>query len=873
VASRGGGARDGPALAVGLSAAEAADRLAADGPNVLPAPRRPPAARRLAAQAVHLFALMLWAAAALAVIAGLPQLGAAIVAVILLNALFSYLQEARADRAADRLRSLLPVRVTVRRDGRRVDVEAGEVVRGDALVLTAGGRVPADAVVAAAHGLLVDTSLLTGESEPAAVPGGGALFAGTFVVEGDGDAVVTATGTHTRLAEIARLTTSTPKPVTPLTRALHRVVRTIALVAIGVGGAFFVVALALGTPPADGFVFAIGVTVALVPEALLPTVTLSLAWGAEQMARRNVLVRELEAVETLGSTTFICTDKTGTLTRNEMTVVAAWTPAGAARATTPGYDPAAPVELDRPEAGAALARLAWTGARCSAGYAVEADGAWRAHGDPMEAALDVFARRLGVDTLSGRAHPAGEVRFPFDPRRRRMSLVTDGEVLVKGAPDAVLPLCGEHDQVAAGDVVGELTARGLRLLAVAARPVGGRRPATADEAERNLVLLGVLALEDPPRADVHEALDVCRRAHVRVAMVTGDHPTTAAAIATEVGLRRAGDPVLVGADLPADDAALGELLDRPGVVVARVSPEQKLRIARALRARGHVVAMTGDGVNDGPALHEANIGIAMGRSGTDVAREAADLVLLDDHFASIVAGIEQGRATYVNMRRFLTYHLTDNVAEVTPFLVWVLSGGSFPLALGVLQILALDIGTDTLSATALGAEPPARHLLEGPPVRGRLLNATVLRRAFGLLGPTVAVATMVAFVVSLAVAGWRPGEPFPGADALAAASGAAFMTVVLGQTANAFACRSSTRWPGRLGWTTNRLLIPAASVELAFALAVLWIPPVAATLGHRSPPAAGWAVAVGSAVVVLTVDRLDKAVRARRRRAQGRGEG
>jgi magnesium-transporting ATPase (P-type) len=420
-------------------------------------------------------------------------------------------------------------------------------------------------------------------------------------------------------------------------------------------------------------------------------------------------------------------------------------------------------------------------------------------------------------------------------------------------------------------VVEELTARGLRLLAVAARPVGAAPPASADEAERDLTLLGILGLEDPPRPDVHEALEACRRAHVTVAMVTGDHPATAAAIATEVGLRRPGDPVLLGADLPADDADLGALLDRPGVVVARVSPEQKLRIARALRARGHVVAMTGDGVNDGPALHEANIGIAMGRSGTDVAREAADLVLLDDHFASIVAGIEQGRATYVNMRRFLTYHLTDNVAELTPFVVWVLSGGTFPLALGVLQILALDIGTDTLSATALGAEPPARHLLQGPPVRGPLLNATVLRRAFGLLGPTIAAATMLAFVVSLAVGGWRPGVPFPHEEALAAASGAAFMTVVLGQTANAFACRSSTRWPGELGWTTNRLLIPAAGIELVFALAVLWIPSVAATLGQQSPPAAGWAVAAGSAVLVLAVDRLDKAARARRRRARRAG--
>jgi magnesium-transporting ATPase (P-type) len=379
-------------------------------------------------------------------------------------------------------------------------------------------------------------------------------------------------------------------------------------------------------------------------------------------------------------------------------------------------------------------------------------------------------------------------------------------------------------------------------------------------------------MQDPPRPDVAEAIQACRQAGVKVAMITGDHPATAAAIATEVGLRSADGLVMIGDELPVDDEVLGAQLDRDGVVVARVSPEQKLRIARALRARGHVVAMTGDGVNDGPALREADIGIAMGASGTDVAREAADLVLLDDHFASIVAGIEQGRATFLNIRRFLTYHLTDNVAELTPFVVWAMSGGRIPLALGVLQILALDIGTDTLSAVALGAERPGPDVLTRPPVTGRLLNGTVLRRAFGILGPTEAAAAMTAFFVSFLAYGWRPGDAFPEAH-IAAASGAAFMTVVFAQTANAFACRSATRWPGALGWTTNRLLIVGVSVGLAFSFVVLFVAPIADELGHAPPPAAGWAVAVASVVALLGVDAFVKhrhAVRNGRDRGSGR---
>ncbi len=813
---------------------------------------------------------MLWVAGGLALLAGLPQLGVAIFAVVVLNAAFAFIQESRADHAADRLRSLLPQWVTVRRDGRSQQIDAAEVVVGDLLLLESGDRIAADAIASIERAALVDASLLTGESQPATVEADGPIFAGTFLVEGEVEAVVTATGGSTRLGAIARLTTLTAKHVTPLTLELRRVVRTIAVIAVGVGGLFFVLSWLLGNPVSDGFVFAIGVTVALVPEALLPTVTLSLAWGAEQMAKRQVLVRELEAVETLGSTTFICTDKTGTLTRNQMTVVEAWTPSGSGIASGDGYDPAGSVVLTDPQAEAAVTRLARVGVLCSSGYAVDGPQGWRAHGDPMEAAIDVLARRMGIDTDAAREMAIAQERFPFDPRRRRMSLVAEAEVLVKGAPDGVLPLCREGQTAA--EVVDAMTAKGLRVLAVAARPVGDRAPTSAAEAEVDLQLVGLLGLQDPPRRDVTAAIEACRRAGIKVAMITGDHPATAASIATQVGLRRPDDPVLSGDDLPANDEVLGALLDHDGLVVARVSPEDKLRIARALRSRGHVVAMTGDGVNDGPALHEADIGIAMGESGTDVAREAADLVLLDDNFASIVAAVEQGRCTFVNIRRFLTYHLTDNVAELTPFVVWAMSGGRFPLALGVMQILALDLGTDTLSAVALGAEPPAPRLLDGPPVSGRLMNGTVLRRAFGLLGPTEAAVSMLAFLVGVAATGWRPGDAFPTGHAVTAASGAAFMAVVLGQSANAFACRSSSRWPGALGWRTNRLLPVAVLIGLTFSVMVLLVSPIARQLDHTTPPALAWIVAISAIPVVLMVDLLDKHRRASRRPASRAAE-
>jgi magnesium-transporting ATPase (P-type) len=408
-----------------------------------------------------------------------------------------------------------------------------------------------------------------------------------------------------------------------------------------------------------------------------------------------------------------------------------------------------------------------------------------------------------------------------------------------------------------------MAARGLRVLAVACRD-SEVDDLDADCAERDLEFLGLLGFEDPPRPNAASSIESCRAAGIKLAMVTGDHPETARAIAKEVGLLGPDEMVLRGDELPADDAVLGALIDRDGVVISRVSPEDKLRIAHVLRLRGHVIAMTGDGVNDGPALHEADIGVAMGRSGTDVAREAADLVLLDDDFATIVAAVEQGRTTFANTRRFLTYHLTDNVAELTPFVVWALSGGRFPLALGVLQILCLDIGTDLLPALALGTEPSRGHLTSGPSLGRRLFDREVLVRVFAVLGPAEAAIEMTAFIVALMVAGWRPGTPFPTGDALAAASGAAFAAVVMGQLANAFACRSTVLSPGALGWRTNPALLGAVAVELLTLMAFLLVTPIADLLGQAPPPPAAVMVVLLAVPAVLTADAVYKRTRRRR---------
>jgi P-type Ca2+ transporter type 2C len=629
----------------GLGHDEAAARLARTGPNRLPETTGPGLVRQFVGQLTHFFALMRWVAAALAFVGQLPQLGWAIIVVVVVNGAFSFAQEYRAERATRALKALLPETARVVRAGQKASVPAADLVQGDLVLLIEGDRISADARVVDSHGLKVDNSTLTGESEPVArtaeaeggppaepAEAGNLVFAGTYVTSGSGRVAVVATGATTRLGAISHLTGQVVRRPSPLQIDLHRSVRTIAALAVGTGGVFFAISLGLGTPASDGFLFAVGVIVALVPEGLLPTLTLSLARSATRMARRGALVRHLEAVETLGSTTVICTDKTGTMTANEMTARAVAMTGRRWRVSGTGYGRrGALLDVDRPLAADELAEvedLLRAAALCNDAHIDRQGRHSRCVGDPTEGALVVLAGKGGI-TREVAERTAQRVReFPFESARRRMSTVhalPNGrlEVMAKGSPEAMLEICtlvredGGDVPMTPATVAGLVTAvddlarDGLRVLAFARGEIDRPIPVAAAEVERGLTFLGLVGMADPVRPEVPEALERCRAAGIRVLMLTGDHPATAAAVAAKAGLRNGH--VVLGSDLPDDDRALGELLTDSVSVIARLAPEQKLRVAQALQARGEVVAMTGDGVNDAPALRQADIGVGHGR--------------------------------------------------------------------------------------------------------------------------------------------------------------------------------------------------------------------------------------------------------------------
>ena len=857
----------------GLDSTEAQRRLGEFGRNRIEEVTGRPLWLRFLREFTHFFALILWVAATLAFFAesrepgsGMWQLGAAILAVILINGVFSFLQEYRAERAISALRQLLPARVKVLRDGTLQTLAADFLVPGDLVLLEEGDNVPADCRLVEASGVRANLSTITGEALPMvrsaeALADGGPLdarnllLAGTFLVSGRARAVVYATGMHTEFGKIAHLTQTVGEAGSPLQREIARLSRLVAVIASALGLLFFAIGVVIGLPFWANAMFAIGIIVANVPEGLLPTVTLSLAMATQRMARRNALVRHLPSVETLGSTTVICSDKTGTLTQNRMSVSQVYVPR-LQRATDDLASVGGDVQLLR------------NAQHCHNLKRSESHGQGVWFGDPMEVALVEFGRNCND---FGSAPVVGEI--PFDGERRRMSVIVDHGgrrwLYCKGAPEAVLPLCDRVDENGAEaslddsrrqhvtQAQNDMAEQGLRVLGFAHRELA----ASDEPGETGLVFSGLVGLQDPPRPEVPEAIARCRSAGIKVIMVTGDHPHTAVAIAREIGLVTTSSPLVVhGEALRRMTAAQLQIaLENPEILFTRVTAEQKMLAVQGLKGKGHVVAVTGDGVNDAPALKSAHIGIAMGIAGTDVAKEAADMVLLDDNFASIVNAIEEGRAVYQNIRKFLTYILTSNIPELIPYLAFVLF--RIPLPLTIIQILAVDLGTDMLPALALGAERPDRSLMQQPPrpPRERLLSWPLLARAYLWLGPLQAAAAMTAFFYVLRQGGWVYGEALAKADPLyLQATTACLAAIVVVQVVNVFACRHPQQSALRFGLATNPFLLIGLAVEITLILLIVYTPIGNAAFGTAPLVAQPWLLMVVLGLAFGLLEELRK---------------
>ena len=878
--------RDLRASPAGLSAAEAQRRLIQYGPNELRrrGGRRWP--RELGRQLTHPLALLLWLAAALSFAVGSDTIAIAVLLVIVLNAVFAFLQEMQAERAVEALAQFLPQQVRVLRGGRPESIMAAALVPGDIVIVEEGDRIAADMRLISGA-VEVDLSTLTGESAPALrsaelVDAGVAriaardlLFSGTSATGGEARGVVFATGMHTELGRIASLSERVKEEPSPLERQVRRVAWLIAGIAVGMAVAFVPLAIfGAGLSFKNSVVFAVGLLAGNVPEGLLPVITLALAVAVSALARRGALVKRLSAVETLGSTDVICTDKTGTLTENRMRPVAVWT-----MTSEVALDAGAEQRPAESVPGAALTALAEAAAACNNAQ-LEAGG--QSSGDPTEIALLTTAGMLGVSVDAASRARRRSHQYNFDPERKLMSTLDGGEaddrLHTKGAPEAVLRRCtsvlaadGEQRALEQADrdrviqQVERFANQGLRVLALARRSLpSAAQPPDRDEAEREECFLGLVTMRDPPRPEVRDAVARCHSAGIRIVLITGDHPLTAAAIARQVGIG-GEDPVVVNAqtfDYQHEQQVTDILAGGREVIFARASPETKLQIAEALRSQGHVVAMTGDGVNDAPALRRADIGVAMGRAGTDVAREASTMVLTDDNFATIVVAIEAGRQVYDNVRKFIQYIFAHATPEVVPFLVFALAGGAIPLPLTVLQLLAFDVGSETLPSLALGRDPIEPGSMDRPP-RPRsegVIQGPMLVRAWLFLGVIVAGLSLAGFFYVLTRAGWHAGDPVgvghPLHHAYLQATTMTFLGMIAGQIGTAFAVRTRRASLRSIGVFSNRYLLGGIAAELLLAAVFIYAPPLQSLLGTAALPAHDLVLLIPFPFIVWGADEL-----------------
>jgi len=772
----------------GLSEEDAGRRLHEYGLNEIKEVRKRPLYLRLISQFTHFLAILLWIAAFFSFLSeylhpgeGMLTLGIAIIGVIFINAVFTFIQEYRAKKALEALKRLLPFYVKVLRDGKEKEIHGREVVPGDMIMLSEGDKIPADARLIKTSDLKVNNAPLTGESEPMLrnhepfdgefLESPNIAFAGTTVISGSGMAVAFATGMTTEFGRIAHLTSAVEAGLSPLQKEIIKATRIVATIAAVVGIFFFSLGFLIGRSFWENFIFAIGITVALIPEGMLPTMTLSLAMGSQRMAKRKALIKTLTSVETLGAVTVICTDKTGTLTQNKMAVTKMWT-------ASDGFIIPPRPPLSKGGGG---------------GFVVFTKGA-------MESVLPLCSHLL-ID---------GE-KVPIDETLRKKTM----------------------------DAYHALMDMGLRVLSFAYKEIGDTPPpipppqggraregVRPEEVENNMVFAGLIGLEDPPRPEVPEAIQKCNEAGIKIIMITGDGSRTAVAIAREIGLIK-GNPALIEGhefDQMSDEELRKKLLEKE-VIFARMTPKHKMRVVSILKDEDEIVAVTGDGVNDAPALKKADIGIAMGISGTDVAKEASDMILLDDNFATIVNAVEEGRAVYENIKKFITYIFASNIPEAVPYLAYILL--RIPLPLTIIQILAVDLGTDMLPALALGAEKPTPGLMKQPPrkLKERLLDLPLIIRSYLFLGPIEAIACMFGFFYVLYNGGWIWGTMLSVNNLLYLQATTACLTaIIITQIGNVFACRSSKESIFSIGFFTNRLIFAGIMVEILLQLFIVYHP-------------------------------------------------
>jgi len=872
----------------GLSAEEAARRLERFGPNVLPKFRRHGALIRFLFQFHHPLIYVLLAATVITALLGEWVDAGVIFGVVFVNAVVGFIQESRAEAALDALASMMKTEARVRRDGQTIRVPSGGIVPGDVVLLESGDKVPADLRLTRGRELRVDESALTGESVPVekadqvlppetvVADRKNMAFSGTLVTYGQGTGVVVGTGVATELGRIHQLIGETTEIATPLTKKLTSFSKVLTVAILGLSAVTFALGLWRGQVVSEVFMAAVALAVGAIPEGLPAAVTITLAIGVSRMARRNAIIRKLPAVETLGSTTVICSDKTGTLTKNEMTVQAIFAGGESFEVDGAGYEPAGRIlrggQAIESTAKPALRECLLAGAFCNDAQNVERDGRWTIVGDPTEGALLVAAKKAGIDVNQLNEQFPRVDAIPFESERQYMATLHQAEggreavVYLKGAVERTLRLCDQAldedgtdqalDAQAVLTRVETYAGRGLRVLALARKSVpAGMATLTEREVEGGLTFLGLQAMMDPPRPEAVAAVRACQSAGIAVKMITGDHALTARAIAQQIGLdgrkhHENGELIaMTGQDLAATAPnELAEAADRTAVF-ARVSPEQKLRLVEALQARHHIVAMTGDGVNDAPALKQANIGVAMGQGGTEVAKDAADMVLTDDNFASIEAAVEEGRCVFDNLTKFIVWTLPTNMGEGLVLLTAIAFGAVLPIL--PVQILWINMTTAVALGLMLAFEPKEPGIMLRPPrdPRQPLLTGVLVER--------------ILLVSALLLAGaygiflWEQQRMM----SLEAARTAAVNVFVMGELFYLFNCRSLEQSMFRIGVFSNRWIVAGVLAMVGLQLLLTYVP-VMNRLFHTAPiDGPAWASILATGLVVYTVVGIEKWIR------------